>query len=198
MIRYITRPLHAYYNRTLAGPIEIFARYWKAYGRSKALFTSAYFHLAVILLLITSHYWLFEKWWEQPITVIPNLLGFSLGGFAVFVGLSDDGFRAWLSTSKNEQQPSAFLSVSSTFVHFIVVQAASLLLAILGKSLDFKYDWPDALVVLIRLGTLFFSGFGYLVFLYAITSMLAATMSLFRVVSWYQSYHASQGRHDDT
>lgn len=198
MIRCITRWLNSYHEETLSGPIQIFNRYWKAYGRSKALLSSLYLHVAVVLLLITSHYWLFEKWWEQPLAVIPNLLGFSLGGFAVFVGLSDEGFRAWLSTTKNRQQTSPFLSVSSTFVHFIVVQAASLLLAILAKSLDFKYEWPDSLTTVVRLGTVCFSGFGYLTFLYSITSMLAATMSLFRVVSWYQSYHAAHNNHDDT
>lgn len=197
MIRCIIEWLHSYHEQTLSGPIQIFNRYWKAYGRGKALLSSLYLHIAVVLLLVTSHYWLFEKWWEQPLAVIPNLLGFSLGGFAVFVGLSDEGFRAWLSTTANRQQTSAFLSVSSTFVHFIVVQTASLLLAILAKSLDFKYEWPDSLATVVCLGTVFFSGLGYLTFLYAITSMLAATMSLFRVVSWYQTYHAPRNNHDD-
>lgn len=191
------RWLHLYREHTLSGPIQVFGRYWRAYGRGKAVLSSFYLHIAAVLLLLTSHYWLFEKWWEQPLAVIPNLLGFSLGGFAVFVGLSDEEFRAWLSTTTNQQQASAFLSVSSTFVHFIVIQATSLLLAILAKSLDFKYEWPDSLETVLRLGTVFFSGFGYLTFLYAITSMLAATMSLFRVVSWYQAYHVAHNNRDD-
>ncbi len=187
----------AYYKISLEGPVDILARYWNAYGGAKALFSSAYLHFSVLLLFLTSHYWLSQAWWEQPIAVIPNLLGFSLGGFAVFVGLSDEGFRSLLSSSSDDRT-SAFLSVSSTFVHFIIVQITSLLLAILAKSLNFNYDWPKQIVPLVQTGTLCFAGFGYLAFLYAIASMLAATMSLFRVVSWYQAYHSSRSSSSDS
>lgn len=190
--------LDAYYRRSIAFYYDIFAKYWAAYGGRKELLKSPYVHLSIILLAVTSHFWIFERWWEQPISVIPNLLGFSLGGFAVFVGLSDEGFKAFLFASKNNQGISSFLSVCSVFVHFIIVQVISLLLAILARSLDFKHVWPAPLAPIVRLSTLLFAGLGYLFFLYAIASMLAATMSLFQVVSWYQLYSSSRGKSDDS
>jgi hypothetical protein len=129
--------------------------------------------------------------------IIPSLLGFSLGGFAVFVGLSDEGFRAWLSTTSSKTNAPPFLSVSSTFVHFIIIQIISLLAAIVASSLDFNYNWPKAMEPIIYAGNLLYACIGYFLFLYAIVSMIAATLSLFRVVTWYQIYYSHKVHDND-
>jgi hypothetical protein len=190
--------LNAYYRRSIAFYYDIFQSYWTAFGGRKELFRSPYVHLSFVLLIVTSHYWINEQWWEQPLSTIPNLLGFSLGGFAVFVGLSDEGFKAFLLASKNDRGISSFLSVSSIFAHFIIVQALSLILALIANSLCFKFAWPVSLAPIIRVAALIFAGIGYLFFLYAIASMLAATMSLFRVVTWYQMYSSTRSKNEDS
>jgi len=170
----------------------VFSRYWNAYGGVEALLESPYLHISVALLVITSHYWIFGKWWEQPLAIIPNLLGFSLGGLALFVGFSEKEFQSLLATTKKDEKVSMLLGVCSKYIHFIVVQILSLFAAIIGKSLDFSYDWPPGLIIAVSGGAILFSGIGYLIFLYAISSMLAAAMSIFRVISWYQSYHEGE------
>lgn len=178
-----------YYRSSLRGPVVIFSRYWSSYGGTKALLGSPYLHVSVVLLAITSHYWIFGDWWEQPLVIIPSLLGFSLGGLALFVGFSEKEFQSLLATTKKDEKISMLLGVCSKYIHFIVVQILSLFSAIVMKSLDFSYNWPPGLAAAVSGGYIFFGGIGYLVFLYAISSMLAAAMSLFRVISWYQAYH---------
>jgi membrane protein implicated in regulation of membrane protease activity len=78
------------------------------------------------------------------------------------------------------------------------VQSLSLMLAIIANSLCFKSVWPVSLAPIIGVAALVFAGIGYLFFLYAITSMLAATMSLFRVVTWYQMYSSTRSKSDDS
>jgi hypothetical protein len=183
-----------YYRSSLQGPAVIFARYWNSYGGMKALITSPYLHISVALLAVTSHYWMFGKWWEQPLAIMPNLLGFSLGGLAIFVGFSEKEFQSLLATTKRGEKSSMLLGVCSKYIHFIVVQVLALFAGIIGNSFDFSYPWPAGIASVVSGLTIFCSGIGYLLFLYAIASMLAAAMSLFRVISWYQVFHEQNGR----
>jgi hypothetical protein len=183
-----------YWENSLEGPVDIFSRYWKAYGGIRDLARSAYLHASVAMLVVTAHFWLFEKWWEQPLSTIPSLLGFSLAGLAVFVGFSDREYQSLLATTKDENGTSVFLSTCATYIHFVVVQFLSLAFAIAAKSLDFRFDWPPLLNAYVRPAFCAFSAIGYLLFLYAIFSMVAAAMSLFRTVHWYQIYHENTGK----
>ena len=183
-----------YWEASLEGPMDIFSRYWKAYGGTRDLARSAYLHASVVMLVITFHFWIFHKWWEQPLSIIPNLLGFSLAGLAVFVGFSDREYQSLLATTKDDKGTSVFLSTCATYIHFVVIQFMSLVFAIVAKSLDFDLDWPAPLDTFVRPAFCVFSAIGYLLFLYAIFSMVAAAMSLFRTVYWYQVYHENSSR----
>jgi prepilin signal peptidase PulO-like enzyme (type II secretory pathway) len=180
------------------GVLNIFSRYWKTYGGTSALLRSAYFHAAIILLLLTAHYWLTEKWWEQSISILPNLLGFSLGGFAMFLGFGDEKFRAILAEKSQAEATSAYLNLSASFVHFIFIQFLALIAAILAKSLDFYITLPDCISTPIWWLGKFFHGIGYLLFLYSITSMLAATMAVFRTCSWYEILQNKRNNNGDS
>ena len=180
------------------GVLIIFSRYWKTYGGTSALLRSAYFHAAILLLFLTAHFWLTEKWWEQSISILPNLLGFSLGGFAMFLGFGDEKFRALLAEKNDTEAASAYLNLSASFVHFIFIQFLALIAAILAKSLDFHIPLPDCISISIWWLGKFFHGIGYLLFLYSITSMLAATMAVFRTCFWYEVMQNNRSNDDDT
>ena len=102
---------------------EIFQYYWNTYGGWRALLSSPYLHVALFLLLLTNHQWISRDWWDQSLAILPNLLGFSLGGFAIFLGLGDEQFRAVLAEKDEKESNSAYTLVSATFVHFILIQA---------------------------------------------------------------------------
>ena len=174
-----------------SGVGEIFKRYWAAYGGLRALLLSPYFHLSLVLLGITSSYWLNKSWWDQPLAIVPNLLGFSLGGLAMFLSFGDDKFRAMLAEGTNVAK-SPYIQVCATFAHFIVLQISALLIALVAKALDFPYDWPLSWQAYIGIFTKVFYAIGFLLFLYAVTSMLAATMAVFRVCSWYELHKKNE------
>lgn len=168
---------------------EIFQHYWDIYGGWKALYVSPYLHVAILLLALTHHYWLERGWWEQSLSILPNLLGFSLGGFAIFLGLGDEQFRAILAEKDKNETNSPYTLVSSTFVHFILVQCLGIIFALLSKSMAYQPTWlSDEYMSYFTYITPIFWGIGYLFLLYAITSMIAVVMAIFRCTKWYEKY----------
>ncbi|HLA33642.1 MAG TPA: hypothetical protein VJ001_02110 [Rhodocyclaceae bacterium] len=183
---------HSHEDKDPHGLRAILALYWRAYGGWSALLGSAFFWLSIALLVVTSPYWLkpSNAWWSQTLSVMPNLLGFTLGGFAVFLAFGDDQFKKLISGSvPQEDGPSPYLEVSATFLHFVLIQVAALIAAIIGNATTFTL--PGCLAVVSSfLASIRVVGdlFGYWLFLYGISSAAAAAIAIFRVAYWYDSY----------
>lgn len=177
------------------GVYKIFRQYWSLYGGLGAILTSPYFHFSVILALVVSPY---DGWADQALEIMPNILGFSLGGYAILLAFSNERFLSIISSGTN----SAFLSVSSTFAHFIFVQISTILFAFTyGASPISKL--PDCLKLYIAElipysvniyhGLLIATPFiGLLLLIYSLTTALAATMSIFRMSIWYNKHLVNQ------
>ncbi len=177
---------------------DIARRYWTVYGGLVALFKSPYLHLAVALCCVSAHFWITGQWWDQPLAVIPNLLGFSLGGLAMLLSFGSAEFQKFISGKEpGEIAPTAFMEVSATFVHFMLLQLAALLVATIFKSLDFYLPWPATARPIINSLTIVFSGLGYLLFLYSLTAMIAAVFSVFRMTSWFEIFQNAQEPEDE-
>lgn len=173
------------------GVAAIFRDYWHAYGGSQALLKSPYFHCALILLLpLTASTWLAPDWWNDPISVLPNLLGFSLAGFAIFIGFGDNDFRELMATpDRDDNGPTVYLAVCATFVHFIVVQVLAFLYAFLSKGLFFYCKLLDPIRDSVLPVLNWINGaVGYGLFIYALVSIVAATMHVFRIAKMYSSF----------
>ena len=172
-----------------SGVFGIFKKYWNIYGGWKDLLRSPYLHFAIVLSVFTYGFWSKPEWWDQVISVTPNLLGFTLGGFAIFLGFGDEDFKAILADeSDSPGEPSLFASLCATFVHFILIQILAITYAFVAKSTWFYYPWPEPVQEIIPILNIIGGGIGYGMFLYAITSMLAATMHMFRIALWYEKY----------
>ena len=153
---------------------------------------SPYFHGALLLLVITHHTWIEPAWWDIVIGALPNLLGFSLAGFAIFIGFGDERFRALLAEPDEDGlQPTIYVKLCSTFVHFILVQILALIYAVVAKSLWYPASWMSAIEWVLPTLNFFGGAIGYGLFLYALTSVLAATMHVFRIASMYEAYQRS-------
>jgi hypothetical protein len=178
------------------GVREIFSRYWKAYGGKKALVSSPYLHLALVLLVATFATWSKNDWWNDVISTLPNLLGFTLGGFAMFLGFGDEKFRALLAEPDEDEpnEPSLYVSLCSTFVHFIVIQVLALICALMAKSWWFFYEWPESIRLALPWLNLIGGALGYCLFLYAVSSVLAATMHVFRIATFYEKHQANEAK----
>ena len=115
-------------KKSYAGVGGIFARYWRAYGGSRALFSSPYLHVSVLLAGAMYPFWLREAWWDTALSTLPNVLGFTLAGFTIWLGFGDEKFRTLISRAKPDRE-SPFMGVSAGFAHFVVVQILALMAA---------------------------------------------------------------------
>lgn len=173
---------------------EVLGRYWIAYGGWREIRTSPYFHVAIAVTLLTYDYWWRGAWFQTSISVLPNLLGFSVAGFAIWIGWGDPAFRRLMVEIRSHGTTSAYVHVSATFAHFALVQVLALSAAIVGSATAFDVD-PSSLLgrclELVGLPTEFFklvspagSFLGFFLLVYAIAITLEATLALFRLSTW--------------
>lgn len=170
--------------------LQLFCLVWQINGGVRALLKSGTFWLTFVLWVICAPVWTEPKWWEQPMSILPNLLGFTLGGFAIFLGFGSDSFKLLISDKDEKKAP--YLSVSSAFLLFVFVQVFSLLYSLASYALwqptPAWFPWP----ALIKTLTPFFWGIGYFGFLYSISLSLRAAIRIFRISRWYNSFLVSE------
>jgi hypothetical protein len=177
------------------GVASILGSYLTYYGGFRAIASSPYLHLALVLLVPTVGIWTFPGWWDLPITILPNLISFTLAGYALFMGFGDEKFRKLMAGEKDGVAP--MLVISATFTHFIIIQVIAVTLAILAKARPISsllkllevtsLDTGAAHVVRSTLGTGFWM-ISFSVFLYSICSIVATTLSVFRVTRWFNQH----------
>lgn len=168
---------------------NILKTYWRGYGGLKALFSSYYFWASFFITALLYPLWSNALWWDDVLSIMPNLLGFSLGGYAMWMAIGDDNFRKLISGEDEDGHPSPYMEVNSAFVHFIVLQISSIFLSLIAKAYYFKLNEDNSFLILLGDSFTYLVlagyGFSYFIFIYALSSALAATFSLLRVSSWY-------------
>ncbi|WP_223534666.1 hypothetical protein J3P80_01720 [Pseudomonas sp. D2-30] len=170
------------------GTIELWAEFWSLYGGIRSLVVSIYFGGAIIITMLSFGLWTKPGWWDIVIGAIPTLLGFTLAGLAVFMSM-DSGFSKIIAGGSKPKSPSPFLSLISSFVHFILVQTIALFYALISKSLSFTLpNMPEWYYRIMSFMTPVAGAIGFLIFIYAIMLVVAATFSIFRSSKWFEAY----------
>jgi len=170
------------------GVWEILKRYWCFYGGLAAILLSPYFHASVFFALTMTHYWLYCPWWDVALSALPTILGFTLAGFTIWLGFGDEKFRRLISIQSNDKKPSPYMGVSSGFAHFVIVQITAFLTALWAKGANFKLPEGHWLIDYISWLAPVGNFIGFLLFIYAIMTALAATLGVFRAASWYDRH----------
>ena len=185
---------------------DLLRSYWQLRGGTRDFFKDPWFILSLVLMPLTLHEWTQHGWWDRPISVLPNILGFSLGGYALLLSFGDDRFKRILAAEdpKSDNAPSLFMEVSSIFLHFILFQGLALLAALIAQGLGFALaDVPYARSLLIRhpsipvlLAIGRWAGWfvGYWLFLYSLVMALAAAVSVFELSKWFEDYQREYGK----
>ncbi len=173
---------------------KILSGYWKDYGGLKALVRSPYLHVSIVISFFAYPSIVGDTWVDSAQTIVPNLLGFSLGGYAMLLAFSNEKFLLVLSKAST----SPLLALSASFVHFIVLQILVLIVAIVFESSPISRlpnEWKIWLVEnipYIKLAYFVFSkvmsALGMVLFVYSLMAALAATMAIYRVYTWYGRY----------
>jgi hypothetical protein len=175
------------------GVSKILKKYWSIYGGLPSLLCSPYVHFSILITVVTSHYWYNYSWWTQAISILPNLIGFTLGGFAVFLGFGSDKFKE-LIAGQTGSDSSPYLSISVTFLHFVLIQLFALMWAIIASAVHFTPpSWIGCFAnYLLSLLNPISDAFGYFFFIYSLTSAIAAALAVFRMASIFDSYVTSE------
>jgi hypothetical protein len=186
------------YNST----IKIIRDYISAYGGIKSLLKSFYFLISLLIALVLYNSWSEPLWWETIFSIMPNLIGFTLGGYAIFLAFGDSDFQSLIS-GKGDLNNSPLMGVSSTFVHFIVIQIISLIFALIAKS--FYHPAPDIVITIFSWSKINFYTVNdyirnvfwficYFLFIYAIILTFASTLAIFRISRWLDAYHSKKNQ----
>lgn len=159
------------------------------YGGIFGLLRSKYLWVAAALTSLTYSAWTNSGWWDLPLEIIPNLLGFTLGGFALTVAFGDEKFREILAKSGDDNS-SVFKELAATFYLFIAVQLISLLSALVAKYLH-NQEIPaplQSMSELIQVFGLAYWFLSYLAFIYGLLLSLAAAKWIFMLAITYSDY----------
>ncbi|MDN7752696.1 hypothetical protein [Burkholderia gladioli] len=180
-------------KRSYRGVRNILRRYWSAYGGWRAVLTSPYLHASVVITVLLGHLWVDGGWWTDPIAVLPTMVGFAIGAYAIVLGFGDERFRSVIMT-RRKGKTSPFVTISASLAHFIVVQLAAFGVALGAKGLDFPLKESEGIgaYVYYAFGSVDFVHkwispigyfFGFLLYIYAVATALATAMAIFRLTT---------------
>ena len=141
--------------------------YWRIYGGLKALIKSPILWASVIISIICTPNWLSKDPSDLTISIMPNLLGFSIGAMAVVLAFPSG--KAFKHFSEDGRVDSYYMDVASRFLHFIFAQLLALIIALICRA------WP-----------IFpFTWLSFLLLTYAIITAASTALTLFGVAQLY-------------
>lgn len=141
---------------------EIYA-YWAAYGGAKAIWSSNYLWIALVCTALFRPLWCPGEWTDIGLDILPSLLGFSIGALAIMLAMP--GFGVFDVIAEGGDSRSAFMTMASRLVHFIIVQVLALFVLMVAKA--YPSNWAN--------------GIGFCLLAYALLSAIAAALSLFAI-----------------
>lgn len=163
-------------------------RYFRAYGGWSATFRSPLFLVSLGVAAVSYGNWVSsDKWAAVSQSLIPNLLGFSLGTYAILFSLMTGRLKRALRAVKNDQDVTFLDEINATFFHFILVQVSALIWAFLfqGTALfdlvqAVRPHWPCIAAVFAVLRALG-GGIGFVLLIYSITLIIGAALAVYRL-----------------
>jgi len=164
-----------YVGRGWQAMIDEFSGYWATYGGNRAFFQSPVLWISALITLLLFPLWFWGAWTDISISILPNLLGLSIGAMAILLAFPTT--RMFRILSEDGRKDSFYLDLASRLTHFIMVQAVVLILALFGKS----YHFPPL------------SFLGCWALVYAVFTAAVIALELFGVAQIYNH----PGAHDE-
>jgi len=168
--------------------IENLVKLYRVYGGPTAFFRSAYLWTAVFLCFVTRDSLKNGAWAETVLDYMPSLSGFTIAAFAIVLAVFRPQEMRALSGSGDTASPLS--RIAATVTHAVVVQLMAIVLAAASSSASLTAVSEFCVVqtcfenissIEESLGQ-FFSVFGLFLGWYWLLLVLAAVLSLFRIV----------------
>ncbi|NJB68769.1 hypothetical protein GGQ74_002442 [Desulfobaculum xiamenense] len=164
-----------YFRQFFSGPLRSLGIYWEAYGGFRELWKSPYLLLAMLTAIPATYLQLKPSPWDwaaEVINILPDILGFSLGGYAMLVGFGDKDFLAAMRGRNEDGTPSVYMEVNGAFVHFIVVQATALIFATVSTALGLSHF-------------IIIAFWGIFLLFYALGTVISTTLAVLNFADWF-------------
>lgn len=169
---------------------------WRIVGGWRGVLLSGHFWIAVAVWALCAPAWMEPDWWKDPISVLPSLLGFTLGGFAIFLGFGSDAFKD--AITQEEEEKAQYLSVSAAFLMFVAFQVLGLLWAIAcAATWRPPPEWLSFAASSLHQSRYVGWGLGYFLFIYGIVLSFHAALRIFRLSRWYNSFMVAMRTQDE-
>jgi hypothetical protein len=152
-----------------SGTLDTLGSYWRVYGGWRALVRSPALWASVALALVSFPLWLQNTSAGYVFSIVPNLLGFSIGAMAVVLAFPTS--EIFNIIAEGGREDSYYLDLVTKFVHFVIIQVLSLVLALLTAA------FPFCLFSLLTLMLLY----------YAVITAIMTALALFDVAIFYNS-----------
>lgn len=150
--------------------LEDIADYWGVYGGYKALIKSPFLWSAVLLTCLCHDQIQGEhNWAETARSVLPNILGFSIGAMAILLAFPST--KTFSVFRENGRKDSYYMTLSATLCHFIILQSLSLLMSVVEQSMN----------------NIYFNSIGLFLFMYSLTTSFSVCFLLYSVARDYNS-----------
>lgn len=187
-------------TKNSSGIFSLLCYQWELLGGSKGFLQSPFLWGALILTPFLQQHIKGNTadWYDLSISILPNLLGFTLGGYAITLSLVGTAFFRLTNTAditrllnQNENQQAeainrpvtGFTRLSALFVKFIFTQMFALLIAIMvGKSTVSAVPWnvpwfEDWFVTYSAI----ISYFGCFLLVYSLVQVFAMALQIFEL-----------------
>lgn len=152
-----------------------------SYGGLSGLLRSEYFYTGLILSALCWRLAANGTWADVAMSVLPTLSGFSIAAYAIFFTVLDDRARDVLrAPAPSLGNRSPLLILASAISHAVVVQISGILIAIVFAAKPFPVlcEW-DFVASRVNWAV---SAVGLFATMYGIVLVLAAILSIFRIL----------------
>lgn len=152
-----------------------------------AIFGSPLFMASIAIAAISYGYWITPKWVDLAYELIPSLLGFSLGTYAILFSLITSRMRKALKLVKNASGVPYLEEINATFFHFIFVQIVCILYSFVFGGIDMYSIWNfvgkkfPVYEFLFGMICVPMSFFGMVLLVYSLTLILGAALAVYRL-----------------
>lgn len=141
------------------------------------------FRVALWFTLLVFPLWWFPNWWESVLNVLSLLIGFSISGLGMVCSFGDARFRKLIGPKDAQDERPPYLMMTSEFTFFVLLQFASLTLALVCKAF-YQPQWFDRYVtfysILTYLGKALW-GFAFFFFSWSLSTGIGAALYLYRL-----------------
>ncbi|MBL9007274.1 MAG: hypothetical protein JNJ46_23655 [Myxococcales bacterium] len=176
------------------GVIKAFRFYWNAYGGLGAFFSSPYCHIALVITVITKNYWLSNCWFDQALSIVPSLLGFTLAAYTIILTIGNDQFRRILASifypenssppkTEKTDSPSVLMVNSTVFFHVLFIQMITTVSSVLCKEYRLSTHIVDQVKgpFPVAWWSITMHGIAYFFYILSLLLILAACVCVFRL-----------------